>query len=73
MRDVERQLELNRQWADVPKPEPPFDEPANTNMVDDLPLIYDLMVLALQTDATRIATLEIGGDFESRYLDRPNG
>jgi hypothetical protein len=26
-------------------------------------MIYELMALALQTDSTRIATLEIGGDF----------
>ena len=43
-------------------------EPVNTNMVDDLPLLYDLIVLALQTGSTRIATLEIGGDFETRYF-----
>ncbi len=73
VRDVERQLELQRQWADVPKPEPPFPEPQNTNMVDDLPLIYDLIILALQTDSTRIATLEIGGDFESRYFGIKSG
>ena len=27
--------------------------------------MYDLIALALQTDSTRIATLEIGGDFEA--------
>ena len=37
-------------------------------MVDDLPLLYDLIALAIQTDSTRIATLEIGGGFESRYF-----
>ncbi|MCB1227613.1 MAG: DUF1552 domain-containing protein [Verrucomicrobiales bacterium] len=68
VRDVERQIQLNRQWANVPKPKSPIPEPKNTNMVDDLPLLYDLMVLALQTDSTRIATLELGGDFESRYF-----
>jgi hypothetical protein len=37
-------------------------------MVEDLPLLYDLIALALQTDSTRIATLEIGGDFNPRDL-----
>ncbi|MCB1078855.1 MAG: DUF1552 domain-containing protein, partial [Verrucomicrobiae bacterium] len=69
VRQVEQQLQLQRQWAAVPKPKAPIPEPKNTNMVDDLPLLYDLMALALQTDSTRIATLEIGGDFESRYFD----
>ncbi len=48
-------------------------EPVNTNMVDDLPLLYDLIVLALQTGSTRIATLEIGGDFETRYFGIKKG
>ena len=73
VREVEQQIELNRQWADVPKPEAPFPQPKSTNMVDDLPLLYDLIALALQTDSTRIATLEIGGDFESRYFDIRKG
>jgi hypothetical protein len=29
----------------------------------DLPAIYDLIALALETDSTRVATLEIGGSF----------
>lgn len=73
VRHVEKQLELQRQWANVPKPKSPIDEPKNTNMVDDLPLLYDLIILALQTDSTRIATLEIGGDFEARYFDIKKG
>ena len=73
VRDVEKSLDLGRHWAAVPKPEPPIDEPADTNMVQDLPLLYDLMALALQTDSTRIATLEIGGDFEARYFDIKKG
>lgn len=73
VREVERGLELAGHWAEVPKPEPPFPEPKNTNMVRDLPLLYDLMALALQTDSTRVATLEIGGDFEARDLDVKGG
>jgi hypothetical protein len=33
-----------------------------------LPLLYELIALALQTDSTRIATLEIGGDFMPQHL-----
>jgi hypothetical protein len=65
VRDVERQIELRRQWATVPKPAPTIEEPENTDFVSDLPVMYDLIALALQTDSTRIATLEIGGDFEA--------
>ncbi len=63
IRDVEKRLELRQRWASQPKPKPPFDRPENRNRVQDLPMLYELIALALQTDSTRIATLEIGGDF----------
>jgi len=63
IRDVETRLELRKRWASQPKPNPPFEQPSNKNPVQDLPLLYELIALALQTDSTRIATLEIGGDF----------
>jgi hypothetical protein len=63
IRDVEKRLELRQRWASLPKPKPPFDKPASRNRVADLPITYELIALALQTDSTRIATLEIGGDF----------
>ncbi len=63
IRDVEKRLELRQRWASLPKPQPAFEKPANKNRVADLPMLYELMALALQTDSTRIATLEIGGDF----------
>jgi hypothetical protein len=63
IRDVEKRLELRQRWARLPKPPAPFERPENKNRVADLPLLYELIALALQTDSTRIATLEIGGDF----------
>lgn len=68
VRDVEKQLELRKQWAGVPKPKAPMKEPSNTNLVSDLPVLYDLIALAIQTDSTRIATLEIAGGFNSQAL-----
>jgi hypothetical protein len=65
VRDVEKQIELSRQWSDVPKPKPGMPEPPNTDFVSDLPVLYDLIALALQADSTRIATLEIAGGFNS--------
>lgn len=73
VREVEQQLQLKEQWVEVPKPEAPIDEPKNVNLVEDLPLIYELMALALQTDSTRIATLEIGGDFMPQHLGVQGG
>ncbi|MEO6567625.1 MAG: DUF1552 domain-containing protein [Opitutaceae bacterium] len=68
IRDVEKRLELRQRWTSLPKPEAPFDRPTNKNRVDDLPMLYELIALALQTDSTRIATLEIGGDFNPTHL-----
>ena len=50
-----------------------MEPPKNSNMVDDLPLLYELIAIALQTDTTRIATLEIGGDFEASRFGYRSG
>lgn len=68
VRDVERKLALDRRWQNVPKPVAPIDEPTNQGLTKDLPLIYDLIIMALQTDSTRVATLEVGGSFAARDL-----
>ena len=68
VRDVEKVLELREKWASVPKPAAPMQEPENRGLVNDIPVLYDLMALALQTDSTRIATLEIAGGFEASVL-----
>ena len=68
IRDVEKRLGNRQRWADQPKPQPPFERPADTNTVDDLPMLYELIALALQSDSTRIATLEIGGSFLPQNL-----
>jgi hypothetical protein len=68
VRDVEKRLELRQRWTSQPKPQAPFEKPSNRNAVEDLPLLYELIALALQTDSTRIATLEIGGDFAPQHL-----
>ena len=73
LRDVEKRLELREKWTAQPKPEAPFNRPDNKNTVDDLPLLYELIALALQTDSTRVATLEIGGSFLPQHLGIDRG
>ncbi|XZE32710.1 DUF1552 domain-containing protein [Pirellulaceae bacterium SH501] len=63
IREVEKRLQAKSQWVDQPKPKAPLERPADRNTVHDLPLLYELIALALQTDSTRVATLEIGGSF----------
>ncbi len=68
IRDVEKRLQARKKWANEPKPKAPFEKPSNTNTVEDLPMLYELTALALQTDSTRVATLEIGGCFLPQHL-----
>jgi hypothetical protein len=68
VRDVELKLELDRHWQNIPKPKSSIDEPRDQGLTRDLPKIYDLIALALQTDSTRVATLEIGGSFAASDL-----
>lgn len=68
VREVEAKLQLDRRWQEIPKPKPTVDEPVNEGLARDLPKIYDLIALALQTDSTRVATLEVGGSFAASDL-----
>lgn len=68
IRDVEGKLQLDRHWQSIPKPKTDLSEPENEGLTRDLPKIYDLIALALQTDSTRVATLEIGGSFAASDL-----
>ena len=64
VRDVERRLHIERKWAGVD----PVKAPEGTKRPPGIPssrgrhvrLMMDLAVLALQTDQTRLATLQLG-------------
>lgn len=73
VRDVEMKLALDQQWLSIPKPKAPIAEPKNKGLTLDLPALYDLIALALQTDSTRVATLEIAGGFVSSALGIKKG
>lgn len=71
VRDVERRLQMSKEWLDRPKPKSPIDEVLNEERqhIDEVALLYDLMALALQTDSTRVATLETGLGFRTAELE----
>lgn len=73
VREVESKLKLDRHWQNIPKPKVDLKEPENQGLTRDLPAIYDLIALALQTDSTRVATLEIGGSFAASDLGIRDG
>ncbi len=74
VRDAERAVVQNSHWIDVPKPKAPIDPPESHGIVQDLPTLYDLILLALETDSTRIATLEISSEgFDTSALGVSGG
>lgn len=69
VREVENRIEQSSQWLNEPKPNVDYRLPAgakNLDFVDRVPLYYDLITLALQTDSTRIVTLALG-DIGANY------
>ncbi|QDU99010.1 DUF1552 domain-containing protein [Lignipirellula cremea] len=64
LRQVEQQVEQSQRWLDIPKPK--VDAESIALDVDQktpqtyLRTMYDLMLLAFQTDSTRLATYMIG-------------
>jgi len=71
VRDVERRLQMSKAWLDRPKPNSPIDKVLDEDRqhIDEVELFYDLIALALQTDSTRVATLETGLGFRTAELN----
>ncbi len=64
IRELEAKLTQSANWLDKPKPKVDYRLPNDADQldfVDRLPLYYDLAALALQTDSTRVITLEVTG------------
>jgi hypothetical protein len=57
VRDIETRLTKEEQWMEVPRPKAPFAEPATFSKGrDEIKLMYDIMIAAMQTDSTRVLT-----------------
>ncbi len=57
VRDIERRIKKAEDWLDRPLPKAPFDRPAEASKTsDEIRIMYDLMVAAIQTDMTRVLT-----------------
>jgi len=57
IRDIEVRLGKDEQWLTVPKVKPPFAEPKEGLAgKEEIKVMYDLIVAALQTDTTRVLT-----------------
>jgi hypothetical protein len=55
IRDIETRLSKDEQWLEVPRPKAPITEPKpGLAGYQEIKLMYDIMVAALQTDSTRV-------------------
>jgi len=59
VRDVEKRIAQQENWQNIPKPSVDYPQPEYKGIVQDLPSLFDLIALALQTNSTRVATLEV--------------
>ena len=70
VRELEKRIERAEKFKDVPNPgvETPAGIPRNFE--DHMQIMYNMMLLAFQTDSTRIATFLLAGDGNNRsYAD----
>ena len=58
IREIEVRLAKEEKWLDIKKKQPqnPIDEPGDLEGVEEIRMMYDLMVAAMQVDATRVFT-----------------
>jgi hypothetical protein len=65
IRDLEKRMHASEAWATKPKPQvnvkPPVDVADRFDILAITRLMHDLMVLALQTDSTRVIAYKAGG------------
>jgi len=65
VRELEQRMLRGEEWAQKPKPkidaQPPADIADKADVIGRTRLMYDLVHLALQTDSTRLITLQIQG------------
>lgn len=66
VRTVEKQLQMSKEWVDRPKPKAPCPAPEDITTPGQqgakLKLMFDMIYLAILTDATRAITIRTFGD-----------
>jgi len=71
LRDIELGLKRQAEWADIPKPKAPFDAPSPEGLTgfEEIKVMLDMIIVALQTDSSRIATYRIPTDSLLKSLE----
>ena len=73
VREVERKIGTASGWLDTPKPRVEMQMPSDGPFTESLWVFYELLLLALQTDSTRVAVLEIPGVIDTQSLGLSGG
>jgi len=68
IREVEKSLNQEKAWLSRPRPKVDAKEPKDGTVSQQLPILFDLLALALQTDSTRVATIEVPGSFDTSAM-----
>ncbi|MCB1232943.1 MAG: DUF1552 domain-containing protein [Verrucomicrobiae bacterium] len=66
IREVESAIQREQAWVHRPRPGVEMKEPEDGTVTEQLPILFDLIALALETDSTRVATIEVPGAFDTR-------
>ena len=62
IRDIETRLGKDEDWLEVPKAKAPMEEPSpGLKGREEIKVMYDLIVAALQTDSTRVLSYRLPG------------
>jgi hypothetical protein len=70
IRDIETRLGKDEDWLDVPKAAPPIGEPEpGLKGKQEVEIMYDLIVAAMQTDSTRALTYRMPGQTILQSMD----
>ncbi|MCH2204267.1 MAG: DUF1552 domain-containing protein [Lentisphaerales bacterium] len=61
VRELEKKIVQQQRWFDVPKPKTRYKLPSVSKAINELmPVLYDLIHLAVQTDSSRFITFSLG-------------
>jgi hypothetical protein len=70
IRDIETRLGKDEDWLDKPKPKAPLEEPpAGLKGREEIEMMHNLIVAALQTDSTRALTYRMPGQSLLKSMD----
>jgi Protein of unknown function (DUF1552) len=66
VREVEVAIQQEQQWIHRPRPKVDLAEPKDGPVTQQIPILFDLITLALETDSTHVATIEVPGGFDAK-------